>query len=59
MNFLVMFLKNMDLSELFMSVMVEYLILECFSIGLFFFFFLDIFVKEFYFLFFVGRVNRY
>lgn len=39
MNFLVMFLKNMDLSELFMSVMVEYLILECFSIGLFFFFF--------------------
>lgn len=39
MNFLVMFLKNMDLSELFMSVMVEYLILEFFSIGLFFFFF--------------------
>lgn len=59
MNFLVMFLKNMDLSELFMSVMVEYLILEFFSIGLFIFFCLYIFVKEFYFLFFVGRVNRY
>lgn len=57
MNFLAMPLKNMDPSEPFTSVMAEHLIPECPSTG--FFSLLDIFAKEFYFLFFVGRANRH
>lgn len=59
MNFLAMPLKNMDPSEPFTSVMAEHLIPESPSTGLFIFFLLDIFAKEFYFLFFVGRANRH